>query len=109
MSRVERERRTVQAMIKLYCRRHHNSKALCPECGELADYAGKRLTKCPYGEGKTTCAKCPTHCYKPEMRARIRTVMRYSGPRMIWHHPLAAVQHLVDERRKEPALSRGQK
>ncbi|MBR5106688.1 MAG: nitrous oxide-stimulated promoter family protein, partial [Bacteroidales bacterium] len=25
----------------------------------------------------------------------IRAVMRYSGPRMIFHHPFAAIRHLV--------------
>jgi hypothetical protein len=28
------------------------------------------------------------------MRERIRQVMRYSGPRMIFHHPIAALRHL---------------
>lgn len=106
-SRIEREHSSVQAMIMLYCRKNHQCRTLCQECGELAGYAGKRLTKCPYGEGKTTCAKCPTHCYKPDMRERIRTVMRYSGPRMIWHHPIAAFQHLSDERRKKPVTPGG--
>ena len=31
---------------------------------------------------------------KPEMREKIRQVMRYSGPRMIFHHPIAALRHL---------------
>ena len=35
------------------------------------------------------------HCYKPEMRERIRQVMRYSGPRMITKHPVAAIRHLL--------------
>jgi len=42
------------------------------------------------------------HCYKPAMRENIRAVMRYSGPRMISHHPLMAIQHLIDKRRKKP-------
>jgi len=44
------------------------------------------------------------HCYKPEMRERIRGVMRFAGPRMALRHPLLAVRHLLDERRKPPAL-----
>ncbi len=101
-SRIERESKTVKAMIELYCRKLHAVKTLCPECGELAEYVGSRLAKCPYQEGKTICAKCQTHCYKPVMREKIKKVMRYSGPRMLRHHPIAAVQHILDERRKKP-------
>ena len=96
-------RKTVEAMIRLYCHDEHQTPAgLCPECAELQDYAGERLTRCPYQPGKTTCAKCPIHCYKPAMRDEIRAVMRYAGPRMITRHPLLALYHLFDGRRKEP-------
>lgn len=44
---------------------------------------------------KTTCKKCPVHCYSPDMREKIRAVMRYSGPRMIFLHPFAAIRHLA--------------
>lgn len=103
-ARMRRERETVEAMIRLYCREQHgNRNGLCRECTELAEYARQRLEKCPFQEGKTTCAKCPIHCYRPEMRARIRAVMRVAGPRMIWHHPVLALRHLLDGLRKEPA------
>jgi predicted amidophosphoribosyltransferase len=105
-SRIKRESDTVTAMIALYCMKNHNPDGLCPECIELIDYASKRLDKCPFQEGKTTCAKCPVHCYKPDMRERIRAVMRYSGPRMIYRHPFMAVLHLIHGLRKEP-LPRG--
>jgi hypothetical protein len=36
------------------------------------------------------------------MRENIRVVMRYSGPRMIYKHPIAAVWHMIDRGRKEP-------
>ena len=39
--------------------------------------------------------KCPVHCYRPEMKERIRMVMRWSGPRMIIYHPIAAIKHLM--------------
>ena len=89
-------------MIALYCRKHHFADGLCTQCKELLEYANERLEKCLFGEGKTTCAKCPVHCYRPEMRQRIRAVMRYSGPRMIYRHPIMAIRHLMDGRRKEP-------
>ena len=62
-----------------------------------------RLEKCPFQEHKTTCAKCPVHCYKPARREQIRAVMRYAGPRMMFRHPRLAFYHLViDGRREKP-------
>lgn len=89
-------------MIKLYCRENHAHGGLCPECSSLVEYARQRLEKCPFHEGKTTCVKCPVHCYSPVMRERIRVIMRYAGPRMPYRHPLLAVWHILDGRRKEP-------
>jgi hypothetical protein len=100
--KISREIKTVKAMISLYCRDNHRNNVLCPGCTELADYALERLTRCPFQEGKTTCAKCPAHCYEPRMREKIRAVMRYSGPRMTFHHPVLALFHLIDGRRKRP-------
>ncbi|MFC1970860.1 nitrous oxide-stimulated promoter family protein [Chloroflexota bacterium] len=100
--RIERESKTVKKMIELYCRKHHSVRDLCPECVDLVEYAQERLAKCPFQENKTTCAKCPVHCYNPLMRDRIRAIMRYSGPRMLYYHPIAAIQHLLDGRRQEP-------
>lgn len=105
--RLAREERTIAAMIAMYCRDHHGSPVpgtdgLCPECAELLAYARLRLEKCRYGADKPTCASCPTHCYKPALRERIREVMRYSGPRMVREHPVLAAGHLIDGRRKSP-------
>jgi len=99
--RVDREKATVEAMIKLYCKQQHKpSQALCPDCQELLRYANKRVEQCKFGEKKTVCGDCPVHCYKKEMREKIQGVMRYSGPRMLLYHPLMAFQHLLDRRRK---------
>ena len=100
--RIKREGDTVAVMIEIYCHRHHSRTETCEECAELLQYALQRLEKCPFGEGKPTCAKCPVHCYKPAMRQKIRLVMRYSGPRMLLRHPLMALRHLLDGRRKKP-------
>jgi hypothetical protein len=106
--RMTRERRTVEAMIDIYCHgQHGTSDGLCGECRVLRDYARQRLQKCPFQEGKTTCAKCPVHCYKVAMRERIRAVMRYAGPRMVHRHPIMALQHVLDGRRKEPIYPGG--
>lgn len=101
--RIRREKRTVEAMIHMYCRARHGTRAgLCEGCATLRDYAHARLDGCRFAEGKTTCAKCAVHCYRPEMRERIRVVMRWSGPRMMLRHPVMAVRHLVDGRRTSP-------
>jgi hypothetical protein len=96
-NRLAREKKTVQIMIRLYCKKHHHSaEGLCPECQEIADYAMTRLTHCKFGEGKPTCGKCTVHCYKPEMRQRVLEVMRYAGPKMPLNHPIIAIRHLID-------------
>jgi len=84
-------------MIRLYCRQRHGEPGgLCPACRQLHDYAMRRLEKCPFGEGKSTCAKCRVHCYRPEMRQQIKRVMQYAGPRMLLAHPLLAIAHMLD-------------
>jgi len=101
-NRLEREKATMQIMLKMYCKRHHQSAAgLCPECQVLSDYALSRLTHCKFGESKPTCGKCTVHCYKPEMRQKIIEVMRYAGPRMPLNHPIIAIKHLMDGLKKK--------
>ena len=100
--RIKRESNTIAVMVRLYCHDLHQVDDLCLECRELLDYARERLDRCPFQEGKTTCAKCPVHCYKPEMRTRIRSIMRYSGPKMLFRSPQLAIPHLIDGLRKKP-------
>ncbi|MFA5183020.1 MAG: nitrous oxide-stimulated promoter family protein [Syntrophales bacterium] len=99
--RIDRETETIRKMIGIYCRDHHPNNDLCPDCRQLLEYAEKRTNSCPFGKDKPVCADCPVHCYKPEMRKRIREVMRYAGPRMICRHPLLAIRHLLDKRLKK--------
>jgi len=75
---------------------------LCPGCEALREYTRQRLEKCPFQEGKTTCAKCPIHCYRPDTRQEIRAVMRCAGPQMLYRHPRMALWHLIDGLRQEP-------
>ena len=97
MSRIEQEKKIVNAMIKVYCRRKHHCKTLCPECQDLAEYANKRLTHCKHGENKSFCSACPTHCYAPQYKEKIRAVMRFSGPWMLLYHPIMAIKHLFQK------------
>ncbi|MEY8708309.1 nitrous oxide-stimulated promoter family protein [Bacteroides faecichinchillae] len=94
-SRIEQEKRTVEIMIRLYCRKKEKNITLCPKCEELLRYAHTRLEHCPFGETKSSCKQCTVHCYKPIMRERMRQVMHFSGPRMLIYAPLEAIRHLL--------------
>ena len=99
-----REKKLVGEMIVLYCRNNHGGKELCTECSELKSYAEARSDNCPFMENKTFCSNCRVHCYKPEMREKIRRVMRFSGSRMIFQHPIMAVNHVISNRREKNRL-----
>ena len=100
----EREKAMVTEMIALYCRKNHHVEALCPDCAALTEYARQRSDKCLFMESKTFCSNCKIHCYKPEMREKIRAVMRFSGPRMMFHHPVMAVRHLIETKKEKKRL-----
>ncbi len=103
--RAEREAQTVRAMLRLFCQAHHHApiapepEGLCPECAELYRFAQGKIARCPFGADKPTCDTCTVHCYPRAKRERIREVMRYAGPRMIWRHPAMALWHLIERRR----------
>lgn len=90
------EEKTVGKMIALYCRKLHapGENRLCEQCQGLFDYARKRIARCPYGRQKPVCARCKVHCYQQQKREGIRRVMRYAGPRMIYHSPLLTLRYL---------------
>ena len=104
----KKEKMTMKTMVEIYCRGNHHTKRgqLCKECEELLAYANMRTDKCPFMETKIFCSNCKVHCYKPDMRDKIKAVMRYSGPRMILHHPVAAVRHLILTKREKRQLDK---
>jgi len=105
--RMKREKKTIEEMVKYYCKKKHGTHGeLCAECTEFLAYAKLRLDKCPFQEKKSTCGKCLIHCYRPDMKEKAKTVMRYSGPRMIVHHPVLALHHVWDGRREPPKLEK---
>jgi hypothetical protein len=105
--RLDREQRTIDAMLRIYCRDHHGTTAgLCRECEGVLTYAGQRLSVCPFQEAKPACNQCPIHCYAPAFRERAREVMRYAGPRMLRRHPWLALMHLFDTLRAIPERPR---
>lgn len=106
--RRREEAKVVVAIIRLYCRGHKHLRAegeeLCPYCRKLADYALDKLGKCPRMDIKTFCSVCPIHCYGKEEKIEIQKMMRYGGPRMLWHHPIMALRHIWLEWRTRHGL-----
>ena len=107
----EKEKKVVGQMIGLYCHAHHGTSrktGLCSDCQALLDYAQSRSDCCPFMETKTFCVNCRVHCYKPQMREQIRQVMRWSGPRMIYHHPVMAVHHVISVKQEASRLGKAE-
>ena len=97
------EAEVMSMMIGIYCRGHHHANrsaasesepSLCPDCRRLLTYARSRIATCPRMDVKSFCSACPVHCYSHEMRENVRAVMRWSGPRMLLHHPLMTLRHM---------------
>lgn len=108
-SKRQREKETVSQMIAIYCRKQHGTrKGLCAECAALEAYARMRSDKCPFMETKTFCSNCKVHCYKPDMREKIREVMRFSGPRMLFVHPVMAIRHVIESKKEKRRLEKSQ-
>ena len=104
---LEKDAATLWAMGRIYCKNHHgtlqgtlNEKGLCPECSEVIEYALVRTQKCP-NEHKGNCDECTIRCYKPAYREKIKRIMAFAGPRMIFHHPIMAIRHLKKKGFKE--------
>ena len=103
--KIKYEKAMIFYMIKLYCIHNHKdyqkihnktfgSKSICKECEELYNYACERTNKCRFIKSKTFCSACESHCYKKDMKEKIKKIMSYSGKRMIIHHPIAAFKHV---------------
>ena len=104
-SKLLTEKLTIQAMIRIYCHDQHEVSAvnLCDPCEKLLKYTRERLDQCIFGGEKPTCAQCPVHCYRRDMKETIISVMRYSGPKMLFAHPLLAVKHMLKTNKKVSA------
>lgn len=97
-----KEQEMSEEMIALYCRKKHGHKdELCKDCQALADYSKKRSENCPHMAEKTFCSACETPCYSPDMRDKIKEVMQFSGPRMVFRHPILSVRHLFSKKKGE--------
>jgi len=90
------EKKTLFAMHKMYCKHKHNCNELCVSCSELYNYSVMKMENCYFQPEKPACSRCPVHCYKPTEREKVRDVMRYAGPRMIFRHPILAIFHIIN-------------
>lgn len=92
---ISRKKSIVSLMINLYCKKHHNaSNPPCNSCNDLIVYSHKKIKNCPIIKANTSCANCNIKCYNQAMQDKIKKVMRYSGPRMIFYHPIVTLKHL---------------
>lgn len=94
MSKLEHDKKTLNKMFDIYYKHHRIEEESNPTYAGLRTYAEQRLERCPFAEQKPNCDKCAVHCYRPEERALIQKIMRYSGPRMMLYHPYYALRHL---------------
>lgn len=85
----------IYEMISIYCKKKYKED-MCEECMKLYEYAKQRIEKCPMMETKTFCSQCKIHCYQKEQREKIKKVMRFSGPRLIFHHPILVIRHGIE-------------
>ncbi len=96
----EKELKTVYTMINMYCHKKHKTKKkdLCNDCNNLYSFVEMKRNKCPFGDDKGFCTNCKIHCYKSNilMREKIREVMRYSGPRLMFKHPIMYFNNLFE-------------
>jgi len=108
---IEDEVHLVDSMIDVYAAAHWTGQPMSDteviDSEGLKAYTHKRIAQCRYRNEpeKPFCNVCPVHCYKPEMRRQIRIVMRYSGPRMLFRHPVLSLQHLIGTIRSKKELS----
>ncbi len=96
MGKTDKDKQTIKYMVELYCKHKLKMNEISDEYNQLIEYAFARLEHCKYGENKPACKNCPTHCYKQEMRSKMRIVMKWAGPRMLLYSPLAAIRHLLN-------------
>jgi hypothetical protein len=95
--------------VRLYCAGHHPATGrrdvplpaaqgtvpLCSECALLMEYAVSKRLSCPLEGEKPSCRRCRIHCYGDRERKKIRTVMAWSGKRMIMSGRLGYLWHYL--------------
>lgn len=116
---VADDTRTVADFIAIYCKKHHADRArmqvqtdaallgvydrktpvLCDECAAHLAYAEKRRAYCPK-DPKPFCSNCDSHCYSADESGWQRQMMRFSGPRSMFHgHAIDGIKHALETRK----------
>jgi len=111
----DKDIRVLSDFITIFCRENHLAETkdaflirdasllkalgnkelmLCRDCQKLLNHGIAKLLLCPY-DPKPTCKKCPTHCYAPGYRERVREVMRFSGVYLIKRGRLDLLAHYL--------------
>jgi len=124
-AKVAKDTRLLGDFCEIYCKGNHlyaermplvsegvelgvygrKAPVVCRDCAELLVYAEKRRAFCPK-DPKPFCSNCDTHCYSPPMREYMRQVMRYAGPRSMWHgHAIDCIKHLLESRAAKRAAN----
>lgn len=93
-TKKKQEKKIIEEMILLYCKKKHK-KYLCDDCKKVLDYSLKRITNCPFMEEKTFCSNCKKPCYNPKMKEKIKIIMKFSGPLMLFYHPILVIKHII--------------
>lgn len=65
---------------------------LCPSCADFVAYALQKREKCPL-DPKPSCKHCKIHCYSREYRDMVRTIMAFSGRKLIMRGRLDYLWH----------------
>ncbi len=103
---IDQEKKTIAKMIRIYCHAHHGTSGamLCDDCKQLETYTQIRTGNCVFGEQKPACQVCPVHCYSKANRNKIKEVMRFAGPRMIYLAPWYSIFHFFNLYRTKKML-----
>jgi hypothetical protein len=116
---VRHDTRLLGDFVAIYCKGNHAARVrvalvsdaealgvygrktpvVCEECAAHLRYAEARRAYCPR-DPKPFCAHCDTHCYRPSEGEWQRQMMRYAGPKSMWHgHAVDGIKHMLEARR----------
>ena len=66
-------------------------------CQDVWHYAEHRIDVCPHMESKTFAAYVKHIAMDQRIVKRIREIMRYGGPRMLFVSPIQVIKHMYLE------------
>lgn len=97
-SNTNRDRRTLEAIGRIYCHGNHahmakDAAGLCLQCRCAVESTLARTIACPNGH-EGNCQDCRIHCQRGEAQERIRKIMHYAAPRMVFRHPIMTAHYL---------------